>query len=367
MRWHRTMPLHRLDVPAPHVLPFAIGSFDSIGPLSRASFPHRHTFYEIAYVTHGSGAHVIDLYRWPLRPPHLCFITPGQVHHWQEVVGLQGCVVLFDEAFLLAHPGDHELLRRLGERPSLPLADTAAARVDELLAGMRGEYAEQQRGAASVLQAYLHILLVHADRLPPDDHGPLRDAALREADESAAPGRAAAVSGEFVRLLSRPGAAAELSVRDWAAELGVSVGYLNTAVRSCTGRTPGQLIRHAQVLEAKRLLAGTAFTVGRVAREVGFADPAYFCRFFRRETGASPGEFRRGADGATGSRPEPGAVAEPDAAAGPGAGCAPDAGPAPGPGHGPPGQGPTERSGGGGHGNHHARRSVSIDRPLPRP
>lgn len=296
-RWHRTMPLHRLDVPAPHALPFAIGSFDSIGPLSRASFPHRHTFHEIAYVTGGSGTHVIDLCRWPLRPPHLCVITPGQSHHWQQVEGLQGYVVLFDEAFLLAHPGDRELLRRLGERPSLPLGGAAAARVEGLLAGMRGEYAEQQRSAASVLQAYVHILLVHASRQPPDDHGPLREGEPREGDEGAGPGRAAAVSGEFVRQLSRPGAAAERSVRDWAAELGVSVGCLNAAVRARTGRTPGQLIRHAQVLEAKRLLAGTAFTVGRVAREVGFADAAYFCRFFRRETGASPGEFRRDADG----------------------------------------------------------------------
>ncbi|NGO73896.1 helix-turn-helix transcriptional regulator, partial [Streptomyces boncukensis] len=108
---------------------------------------------------------------------------------------------------------------------------------------------------------------------------------------------AAAVAEEFRRLLARPGAAAELSVRTCALELGVSVGHLSAAVRAATGLTPGQLIRHAQVLEAKRLLAGTGLTVGRVAREVGFADPAYFCRFFRRETGASPGEFRRGASG----------------------------------------------------------------------
>ncbi|MFG3254601.1 AraC family transcriptional regulator [Streptomyces sp. NPDC048172] len=285
------MPLHQLDVPAPQVLPFAIGSFDSIGPLSRASFPHRHTFHEIAYVTQGTGSHVIDLRRWPLAPPHLCFITPGQVHHWERVTGLQGVVVLFEDAFLLAHPGDRDRLRRLGDAPSLPLTGRAAHRVDGLLARMREEYAEQQHDMVSVLQAYLHILLAEAARLPP---------AAPPGDPASAPepvGRTAAVAAEFVRLLARPGAAAELSVRTCAAELGVSVGHLTAAVRESTGRTPGRLIRHAQVLEAKRLLAGTALTVGKVAREVGFADPAYFCRFFRRETGTSPGEFRRRADG----------------------------------------------------------------------
>lgn len=38
------VPLHRLEVAAPHRLPFAISTFDTIGPLSRAAFPHRHTF-----------------------------------------------------------------------------------------------------------------------------------------------------------------------------------------------------------------------------------------------------------------------------------------------------------------------------------
>ncbi|NGO74053.1 AraC family ligand binding domain-containing protein, partial [Streptomyces boncukensis] len=156
------MPLHRLDVPAPQVLPFAMGSFDSIGPLSRAPFPHRHTFYEITYVTHGTGAHVIDLHHWPLTPPQLCFITPGQVHYWERVFGLRGTVVLFEEAFLLAHPEDRDLLRHLGSSPSLPLTHRSAARIAGLLGRMRLEYGDQQRGMVSVLQAYLHILLVEA-------------------------------------------------------------------------------------------------------------------------------------------------------------------------------------------------------------
>src|SRR5262245_33316150 len=100
------LPVHELDIPPPDRLPFAIGSFDRIGPLSRtastcaacvagghawpgrstqpsqppSSLPHRHTFYEIAFVTTGHGAHVVDLTERELRPPTLCFVLPGQVH-----------------------------------------------------------------------------------------------------------------------------------------------------------------------------------------------------------------------------------------------------------------------------------------------
>jgi AraC-like DNA-binding protein len=277
------MPLHRLEVPAPDVLPFAIGSFDAIGPLSRAPFPHRHTFHEIVHVTRGSGSHVADLDRRPLEPPQLVVLTPGQVHSWEGATGLQGTVLLFDDAFLLAHPGDRERLRLLGERSSLRLRGEAAEDADRLLERMLREHRDQRPGTVSVLQACLHILLVQACRLA----GPA------PAPPAAPGGRAAALARDFVRLLSRSGGAPVPSVRAAAAELGVTPGYLNEAVKGDTGRTPAQLLRQAQVLEAKRLLAGTGLTVARIAREVGFADPAYFCRFFRRETGLTPGGFRR--------------------------------------------------------------------------
>ncbi|MFC7612733.1 helix-turn-helix transcriptional regulator [Actinokineospora soli] len=71
-------------------------------------------------------------------------------------------------------------------------------------------------------------------------------------------------------------------------------GHLTQAVKAATGRPASQLVREARVHEAKRLLLRTELTVRQVAARVGFGDPAYFCRFFRRETGVSPGDFRRG-------------------------------------------------------------------------
>ncbi len=288
------LPLHHLEVPAPRSLPFAVGSFDGIGPESRAGYPHRHTFHEIVHVTGGVGGHVLDLCRRPLAPPHLILIAPGQVHHWEQARDLEGTVVLFDEAFLLDRPGDRELLRRLGARPWLHLSADAAARVGELLHAMCREYRERQPGAASALRAYLHVLLVTAARLPGDVReripGPGPDA---DADTGEG-GARAALCRRFVQLLTRePGAAGRRSVRAWAAELGVSAGYLGEAVRETAGRSPGRLIRSVQVLEAKQLLACTGLTVHRVAGEVGFTDAAYFCRFFKRETGVSPGVFRQ--------------------------------------------------------------------------
>ncbi|MFD0385057.1 helix-turn-helix domain-containing protein [Streptomyces stramineus] len=115
--------------------------------------------------------------------------------------------------------------------------------------------------------------------------------------EDPAPPRAAPrrSPGSSACCSPRPGSGG--AVGAYAARLGISVGYLNEVVKQTTGRTPGELVRAARTLEAKRLLAGSGLGVGQVARRVGFTDPAYFCRFFRRETGISPGDFRRTAGG----------------------------------------------------------------------
>ncbi|MET9425896.1 AraC family transcriptional regulator [Streptomyces sp. NPDC006540] len=276
------LPMHRLEVPMPNAMPFAIGTFDTIGPMSRADFPHRHTFYEIVHVTAGTGAHVVDLSRWELRPPHLCVIAPGQVHHWEGAKGLEGTVVLFTEDFLLDHPGDRELLRRLAERPWRDLDEQTHERTAHLIADLDDEYRRGAAGFATVLRALLHILVVRTARLPePAPPPPLT--------------RPGAVAEEFLRLVAR-NEPALWSAAACADRIGVSGGYLAEAVKAATGRTPGRLIREARTHEAKRLLARTDLTVRQVADRVGFTDPAYFCRFFRRETGVSPGAFRRGGD-----------------------------------------------------------------------
>lgn len=275
--------LHRLCVPDPERVPIAVGSFDSIGPLSRADFPHRHTFYEVVLVTEGTGWHVVDFDAHVIRPPHLGFIVPGQVHCWREAVGLDGQVLLFTDEFLVSHPRDREVWQRLGRRPWLDLDDSECREFAALFAQLRIELRRREPGFLTVLQAYLHVLLVRACRVA-DGRPP-----------AASCDRPTAVVRDFGRLVAKDGWSGN-PVRDYAIRLGVSVGYLTEVVKQVSGLTPGQLMRRARVLEARRLLGGSDLTIAQVASALGFSDPAYFCRFFRRETGSTPGSFRRSVD-----------------------------------------------------------------------
>ena len=82
-------------------------------------------------------------------------------------------------------------------------------------------------------------------------------------------------------------------VKRYARELGLSESSLNRLCSNLGGSTAFGVVQQRLVLEARRRLVYVAGPVAMIASELGFKDPAYFCRFFRRHTGVSPTEFRR--------------------------------------------------------------------------
>src|SRR5258705_249340 len=55
---------------------------------------------------------------------------------------------------------------------------------------------------------------------------------------------------------------------------------------------PGHLIRQRVLTEAKRQLVFTSQPIHEIAYELAFSDPSHFARFFRKQTGTTPHEFR---------------------------------------------------------------------------
>lgn len=86
-------------------------------------------------------------------------------------------------------------------------------------------------------------------------------------------------------------------VKRYARELAVSESSLNRLCASLTGNSAFDLIQQRLSLESRRRLVYVAGSIAAVAAELGFKDPAYFCRFFRKHAGLSPTEFRRSQGG----------------------------------------------------------------------
>jgi AraC family transcriptional activator of pobA len=81
-------------------------------------------------------------------------------------------------------------------------------------------------------------------------------------------------------------------VTRYAAQMGLSTERLNRLLRAETGRNAQTLLHERLLREACRRLVHVSAPVSRIGFELGFEDPAYFCRFFRRQAGCSPSRYR---------------------------------------------------------------------------
>lgn len=83
------------------------------------------------------------------------------------------------------------------------------------------------------------------------------------------------------------------TVRYMAAALHLSPGYLSDVLKYETGKTAIELIHIHLISEAKKLLQEAEMSVSEISYLLGFENPPYFSRLFKREVGISPNEFKK--------------------------------------------------------------------------
>lgn len=84
------------------------------------------------------------------------------------------------------------------------------------------------------------------------------------------------------------------SVNVMASQLNLSSRYLSDMLKQETGKTAIELIHIYLVNEAKNRLKSDDQRVSDIAYELGFENLPYFSRLFKKETGLSPNQFKKG-------------------------------------------------------------------------
>ena len=84
----------------------------------------------------------------------------------------------------------------------------------------------------------------------------------------------------------------ERRVEFYANKLCVSPSHLGASVRQASGLTIMQWLNRHAIQKAKLLLRYTDFPIWEVSEQMNFANPSFFSKFFKRETGLTPGEYK---------------------------------------------------------------------------
>jgi AraC family transcriptional regulator, transcriptional activator of pobA len=256
------------------------------GPAMRE--PHRHDYHELIWVRRGSGEHSIDGRSVPVRPGTVTVIGRGQVHVFRSAVDLYGAVLRFRDELLSGGaarivPG--WLLDGGGRTIPVPAGETS--RLDAIFDAVAAELRRPPDGvSADVERHFISVLLLWLERWYDASRTERRDA--DDAEVQLQRRFAERLEADFAR---------HHEARWYADALAVPPAALSRALTEVTGRSTKELILDRVMLEAARLLRYTEQTVGEVAHRVGYADPLYFSRAFKRRFGEAPQAYREGVRG----------------------------------------------------------------------
>jgi AraC family transcriptional activator of pobA len=224
-----------------------------------------------------------------LAGPVLLWLPLGRTAEFRLMAGGDGATFSVAEEFAWRTIGESPVgmqLRPLLGKTLVAAADRIGPHLGEIALSfdvLIRESRGQQSGASAMLGAHLALVLLHLWRASglPEADAPLR-------------GAGATTVQRFRQLLElhyREG----LSIDDYAGMLGVTRAHLHDACVRTSQRTPLAMIHDRLIEEACLRLEQTGLTVEQIGYGLGFRDPGYFNRFFRRRTGQPPGAFRQAA------------------------------------------------------------------------
>ena len=248
--------------------------------------PHAHRdLHQLLLIFTGGGQMQAETQQFSFQGPALLVAPAGVVHGFAFTPQTQGYVVTLADTLLRDLSRDETAFRRLFQAPACTsLADdpTHTRELADTMPKLRRELVWKAPASGAAAAARLMTVLVSAVRALHEPPG---------APSAATSARAALVARfrESIESHLRTG----LSIAQYAKALSVTPARLRAACLEVAGKPPARILEDRLLLEAKRNLTYTNMTVAETAYYLGFADPAYFSRFFSKHAGESPASFRK--------------------------------------------------------------------------
>lgn len=245
---------------------------------------HKHTFYEILWTEKGISKQTIDYKEYEVLPNSLFFISPNQVHQFEEWKPLKGGTILFTEDFFLLNNNNKDKLFELifldnfYTNPCIQLDEKNFGDIKQTIDLITKEQRRTDK-SQSITQSLLHILLAQVQRcVDTETEKPVSKKYL-------------ILFKQFKSLLDKY-FSENKTASFFAEQLHITPHHLNIITKSVTGKTASEVVRARSILEAKRLLTFTDFTVSEIAFQLNYTDSSYFAKAFKAETHLTPNAFK---------------------------------------------------------------------------
>ncbi len=267
-------------------------NFDlKIKPLGELCFRkvERSRYYSILWIQEGAGRVKYEFREHAFQAPALLFFSPYQPFLFTEGKGLKGVSIHFSGDFYCLERHREEiscngvLFSNIYDRPMIDLETVNQDKLQRAFTDLRTELAEDDNLNRELLLSYLKVFLIHATRI--------KKTQLTDTMPEAPSEKRHVLIKELTDLIETQ-FRSKKSPADYAALLNISAKALGKLVKEQFDLTLTTLIQDRVIIEAKRELYMTDKLVKEIAWELGYEDPFYFSRMFKKYTGVSPEHIR---------------------------------------------------------------------------
>lgn len=254
----------------------------------RRTAPHAHPAYgQVIFVRQGRGVMNLEGSSVPFEGPCALLLPNDCVHGLDYEIDVDRWVVTIEDTYLAqVNARLPEFIQLWSEPRVIPLGydSEVPSRFYNLVRRLEQEVRSKAIGHIVGTEALLTSLLLRL----------VRGTRLDQIDKEGATRNAIRLADRFRELVHQH-FRENLRLQDYASKMAVSPAQLRAACVAATNLSPTKLIHARVIMEAKRSLIFGDMSIEQIAYGLGFMDTAYFTRFFRKEVGQSPSQFRTAA------------------------------------------------------------------------
>jgi AraC family transcriptional activator of pobA len=249
------------------------------------ALPHSNDYYELIWVTSGSGTLKADLQEYAIENNLLYCLKPGQVHQLETSEEADGFILSFGPSFLTILEQEFDWtcqasLFQLFAGHHVMIQGDLLGDLKEIVLKMMKEFDHQYSFRTQLLKKYFKIFLIYLSRQFEENLQVVKQTREMELVNS------------FLEMLDKKFKEMKM-VADYAAQLSVTPNYLNGIIKKNTGISAGQHIRQRVVLEAKRMGRYSDAGMKEIAYSLGFSDSGHFSKFFKAVSGKNFSDFKK--------------------------------------------------------------------------
>ncbi|QNL48097.1 helix-turn-helix transcriptional regulator [Olivibacter sp. SDN3] len=244
--------------------------------------PHRLSFYYFQYIDVGSATFKADLQQFTISDGQLAFGFPNQIFTKLPYdKNMRQYALSFDEHTLALLPGSYSFLVNPFNANSISFDPVSQQRVKNLFSALfQLLHASEKQKKAEVILAHLHTLLTEFNTAYFEQY---------ESQEFISNSKLSKYIA--FKLAVETNLTEHHDVQHIAEKLALTSSTLYGIVKEFAGVSPKEWMTNRLMLEAQRKLQYSTTSVKELAYELGFNDPGYFSRLFKKSTGKSVARY----------------------------------------------------------------------------